>query len=138
MKRLVLTSAFVPVMLISTLVMAQDGTRGNKPVDSQPLMDQVAPTEDMWFYLQEMKRRDDPREAIRRRAEIKSAQRQQRLAAQKWFGWSQGRPSASPTPAMGVYSPTWVGNGVSPYEWVGYGYSTTALRLDLSNGTKQR
>jgi len=138
MKRLVLTSAFVPMMLISSLLMAQDGIRRNQPINSQPSMDQVTPTEEMWFYLQEMQRRDDPREAIRRRAEVKSQQRQQRLAAQKWFGWSQGRPNASPTPAMGVYSPTWVGNGVSPYEWVGYGYTTTAVRINVSSDTKQR
>jgi hypothetical protein len=139
MKRLVLTSAFVPVMLISSLLMAQDGRRVNKAVDSQPSMDQVVPTEGMWYYLQEMQRRDDPREAIRKRAEFKSQQRQYRLAAQKWFGWSQSRPSASPTPTMGVYSPTWVGNGVSPYEWVGYGYTTTAVRINVNaDETKQR
>lgn len=139
MKRLVLTSAFVPVMLIGSLLMAQDGTRGNPTIESQPSMDQIVPTEGMWYYIQEMRRRDDPREAIRKRAELKSAQRQQRLAAQKWFGWSQGRPSASPTPTMGVYSPTWVGNGVSPYEWVGYGYTTTAVRINVNaDDTKQR
>lgn len=139
MKRLVLTSAFVPVMLIGSLLMAQDGTRRNQAIESQPSMDQVVPTEGMWYYIQELRRRDDPREAIRKRAELKSAQRQQRLAAQKWFGWSQGRPSASPTPTMGVYSPTWVGNGVSPYEWVGYGYTTTAVRINVNaDDTKQR
>ena len=138
MKRLVLTSAFLPAMLISSILTAQDLDRMNRPNGQQPTIDQVAQTEDMWFYLQELRRYDDPQVVIRNKSEKKAEQRRQRLAAMKWFGWSQGRPSASPTPWSGVYSPSWVGNGTDPYQWVGYGYTTTAVRVDTTETTKQR
>ncbi|MHB8973533.1 MAG: hypothetical protein ACYC3X_26915 [Pirellulaceae bacterium] len=138
MKRLVLTSAFIPAMLIGSILNAQDLDRINRFKSQQPSMDQVAQTEDMWFYMQELRRYDDPQVAIRAKAAKKADQRRQRLAAMKWFGWSQGRPNASSTPWTGVFSPSWVGNGADPYEWIGYGYTTTAVRVDLTSDTKQR
>ena len=81
-------------------------------------------TQDMWFYLQEQRRHDDPANAVRRRAEFKAEQRDRRLATQKWFGYYNARPQANAVPTMGTYSPTWVGNGANPSHWVG---SSTAL-----------
>ena len=138
MKRLVLISSFLSAMLIGSIVTAQDLDRMNRLKGQQTPEDQVTQTEDMWFYLQELRRYDDPQVIIRSKAEKKADQRRQRLAAMKWFGWSQGRPSASATPWTGVFSPSWVGNGADPYEWIGYGYSTTAIRVDLTDATKQR
>ncbi|MHB8865108.1 MAG: hypothetical protein ACYC6N_22225 [Pirellulaceae bacterium] len=138
MKRLVLTSAFLPAVLIGSILTAQDLDRLNRPQGRQPTLDQVTQTEDMWFYLQELRRYDDPQVVIRNKAERKAEQRRQRLAAMKWFGWSQSRPTANPTPSMGVFSPSWVGNGNDPYNWIGYGYTTTAVRVDTTDATKQR
>jgi hypothetical protein len=76
-------------------------------------------TPELWLYSQELQRHDDPAQAVRRRAEFRADQRSQRLAALKWFGLSNSRPQASPIPLMGVYSPTWVGNGPNRYDWVG-------------------
>ena len=92
----------------------------------------------MWFYMQELRRYDDPQVAIRRKAEKKAEQRRHRLAAQKWFGWSQSRPTASPTPWTGVYSPNWVGNGADPYHWIGNAYLTTAVRVDTNSNNTRR
>jgi hypothetical protein len=91
---------------------AEDGTLAD-------LMPQ--PTEEMWFYLQELRRHDDPQQAIRRGAEFKTAQRRMRIESRKWFGYSPSRPTASPIPTMGVHSPMWVGNTGDPYRWVGGG-----------------
>ena len=138
MRRSVLTLTILPAMLLSSVLVAQDLDKFSRPVGQSPAVDQVAQTEDMWFYLQELRRYDDPQVVIRRKAEQKADQRRQRLAAMKWFGWSQSRPTASSTPWMGVYSPSWVGNGADPYHWVGNAYLTTAIRVDTGSTTTNR
>jgi hypothetical protein len=80
---------------------------------------QVTATPEMWFYEQEMRRYDDPRTAIRANAALKTAQRQARLAAMQWYGFSNSRPLSGCDPFHGVYSPRWVSNGYNPSEWVG-------------------
>ena len=87
-------------------------------------------TPEMWFYLEEQKRHDDPRQAVRRKAEQKAAERSARLAAMKWYGYSNLRPQASATPWMGTYSPYWAGNSWDPYQHVGVGWPGTALRVE--------
>lgn len=78
-----------------------------------------------WLYSQQVRRHDDPAQAVRRNAEMKAAQRSARLNSMHWFGYSNARPQASGVPFMAVYSPVWTGNGYNPYDWVGgsyYGY----------------
>lgn len=86
---------------------------------------QVAATPEMWFYTQELRRYDDPRTAIRDQAAMKTAQRNARLAAMQWYGFSNSRPLSGCDPLHGVYSPRWVSNGYMPSEWVGPAGSTT-------------
>jgi hypothetical protein len=76
-----------------------------------------AVTPELWLYSQELRRHDDPAQAVRRKAEERAQQRTQRLAAMKWYGLSNSRPQASTTPFMSVYSPAWVGNGYNRYDW---------------------
>ena len=80
---------------------------------------QLAPTPEMWFYDQAMRRRSDPHAMVQERAGYDAAQRQRRLATQRWFGISNARPSANVTPLMGAYSPTWVSNSPNPMQWSG-------------------
>jgi hypothetical protein len=87
-------------------------------------------TPELWLYSQEMRRHDDPAQAVRRRAELRADQRSQRLAALKWFGLSNSRPQASPVPLMGVYSPTWVGNGPNRYDWVGVETAAATVHVE--------
>jgi hypothetical protein len=127
----------------------QPATRGNsparQPIVGQPAVGPIAAqgnqfvppnlsittvTPELWVYSQEMRRHDDPAQAVRRKAEARAAQRMQRVAAMKWFGFSNARPQASTTPMMGSYSPAWVGNSPNPYEWVGLDWSSTALIID--------
>ena len=82
-------------------------------------------TPDVWLYSQEWRRHDDPAQAVRRKAEARTAARTQRLEAMRWFGFSNARPQAGVTPFMGVYSPAWAGNGYDRYDWVGTGWPTT-------------
>lgn len=63
------------------------------------------PTESMWLYVQEMRRYDDPRLAVRRNAEARAEQRRARIAASKWLGYSKQRPMVMPTPTTSFYGP---------------------------------
>jgi hypothetical protein len=77
----------------------------------------VTPTPEMWFYEQERSRQDDPKLAVRRRAELRGQQRQDRLASMQWFGMSNSRPTASPTPWFGGWSPYWGSNTYDVLRW---------------------
>src|SRR5262245_47447128 len=70
----------------------------------------MSQTPEMWFYEQQQRRYDDPRVAVREKAEFRGHQRQQRLAAMEWYGFSNSRPRANPTPWGSTYSPQWVGS----------------------------
>ena len=80
---------------------------------------QLTPTPEMWFYDQAMRRRSDPHVLVQEKAGYDAAQRQRRLATQRWFGISNARPSANVTPLMGAYSPSWVSNSPNPMQWSG-------------------
>ncbi len=89
---------------------------------------QVSPTPEMWFYEQYRNDYQDPKMAVRKNAEFRSAQRRHRIAAMKWFGFSNSRPLASPTPWHGDYSPGWRSNNLAyPFQWSGVGGPWIAL-----------
>lgn len=79
-------------------------------------------TPEMWLYMQERDRHDDAKEAVRRKAEYRTAQRQRRIAAREWFGYSNARPAANSDPWMAGYSPHWSANSPQrPDQWIGNG-----------------
>jgi hypothetical protein len=79
-------------------------------------------TPEMWFYEQYMHQYQDPKMAVRARAEFEADQRQRRLAAMRWFGFSNSRPRACSDPMHGDYSPGWTSNNSTyPYRWNGVG-----------------
>ncbi|HVX09831.1 MAG TPA: hypothetical protein VHC22_01395 [Pirellulales bacterium] len=84
-----------------------------------PSMSEMTP--EMWLYTQEMHRREDPKEAVRRKAEFRTAQRQRRMAAREWFGYSNARPAVNPDPfSGGSYSAHWsANNAMRPDQWIG-------------------
>ncbi len=135
MKRLILGVAILPALVLCSVTSAQDLDKLPRAADQGQLQDDGTQSESMWFYLQELRRYDDPQQAVRRKAEQKALQRRQRLAAMKWFGWSPGRPTANPTPGMGNYSPSWLGNGMSPTPWLGNAYLRTTVRLETAERT---
>lgn len=90
---------------------------------------EVTATPEMWFYEQYLRRRMDPKTAVRERAEFKAAQRDRRIAARKWFGFSNARPTASSDPYNGDYSPKWSSNNSRyPYQWNGVGTPLVVIR----------
>ncbi len=116
------------VALLSARAVAQEPTVARRPDESFAVQGgQVAasgvvqPTVSMWFYEQEQRRRDDPKQAIRRRAEFRAQQRQDRLAAMRWYGKSNSRPMVSATPYTAGYSAFWGSNTYNPLRWQAVG-----------------
>ena len=94
-----LAACFLSVTISGATVTAQEADVMASPSDESiadfPSSGEMSP--EMWLYLQEQKRHDDPKQAVRRKAEMRAAQRQNRLAAQRWFGVSNLRPGCKPS-----------------------------------------
>ncbi len=79
---------------------------------------QLAATPEMWFYEQAMQQYQDPKLAVRQKAEYQAAERIRRLTALKWYGISKSRPVVHPNPYYGEYGPAWSsGNFFRPLTW---------------------
>ncbi|MGI6418415.1 MAG: hypothetical protein ACOX1P_22405 [Thermoguttaceae bacterium] len=97
---------------------------------------EVTATPEMWFYQQQVSRHDDPKVAVRRKAEFRSAQRDARLASQRWYGLSNSRPVVSTDPIHGEYSAAWTsGNLYHPYRWTAASPVIVVNRFDRSRST---
>ena len=155
MKRL-LAFSFLASLVLSTSAFAQEETEVREPApvdvagesrDAQPearplaresaaeKLPELNPsqvTPELYLYMQELRRHDDPKQAVRRKAEARAAARDARIAAMKWYGMSNSRPQVNPVPFMGTYSPTWVGNGRDRNDWYGIGWPTVTLRVEQS------
>jgi len=148
MKRL-FASAFLAPLVLATSVLAQEvtdlqepapadvGVHARQPATVKKAHEEKLPelhpnqvTPEFYLYMQELRRHDDPKQAIRRKAEAKTAARDARIAAMKWYGMSNARPQANPVPFMSTYSPTWIGNGNDRYDWYGIYRPSVTLRID--------
>ncbi len=112
------------LVILTTNVTAQDvvvPTVQSSAFGVQGVTGTVSMSPEMWLYLHQEQRAEDPQTIVRRKAQEKSAARRNRIAAKQWFGYSSARPKANPTPWTSQYSPVWVGNGNSPYQWQGNG-----------------
>jgi hypothetical protein len=112
------------VIALARIATAQDSTvhlrRDTEPRQAAPhenTSSVIATTPEMWYYQQEIKRHDDPKMAIRRRAELKAQQRHERLASLQWYGISNARPTVSTSPQFGNYSTYWGSNTYDPLRW---------------------
>ncbi len=94
---------------------------------------ELAPTPEMWFYERYDRDYKDPKMAVRQKAEFRTRQRLRRLAAMKWFGFSNQRPVAFSDPFHWDYSPRWSSNnGTHPFQWNGIGRQWVYMRPDGS------
>lgn len=117
MKRFALFA--VASLMLASIADAQDKSKSAPSLrrDASTSNGATNQTPEMWFYEQERSRWEDPKEAVRRKAEFRSAQRGNRIASSHWYGMSNSRPAANPTPLFGTYSPTWVSNSFDPNRW---------------------
>lgn len=124
--------SWIPLALL-LIALARPCAAQERPFDDEPTNTQAptltfSRTPEMWLYEQERIRYDDPKQAVRRRAELRAAHRSDRLAALKWYGMSNSRPIVNTTPSMGgSYSPYWGSNTYDPYRWRAYS-PTVVLR----------
>ena len=97
----------------------------------------VSATPEMWFYEQHLRQYQDPAVAVRRKAELRSAQRRARLASQRWYGITNSRPTAGTDPFHGDYSPTWTGGNVyHPFRWTHRGPVAITVLNDSTTTTR--
>ena len=105
-----------PANLDAPQAMDDEASR-RAPLWSSPQQGEPSMTSNVWLYLHEERRHDDPQQAIRRKAEAKATARGQRIAALQWYGLSNQRPTASSVPFMGTYSPSWLEGASRPATW---------------------
>ena len=70
-----------------------------------------------WAREQKTAPKQEARTIIQQKAQVRAEQRQARLASMNWYGMSNSRPTASPTPFTSRYSPLWEMPGGMPYSW---------------------
>ena len=145
MKRL-LALASVASLALAVSAFAQEVNEGKEPAPADavrhvareshaeklPELNPSQVTPELYLYMQDLRRHDDPQQAVRRKAEARTAAREARIEAMKWYGMSNARPQANPVPFMGSYSPTWVGSRNERYDWYGLSWPSVSLRVDQS------
>jgi hypothetical protein len=97
----------------------------------------LSPTPEMWFYEQARRQYEDPRTMVRQKAEFKAVHREWRIAARKWFGFSNSRPRVSAEPFYGSRTPHWASNSYDPFAWRGIG-GVTVIREAAATTTQTR
>lgn len=127
------------VVLVAIPALAQDQSGSKRPVFEGSISPgELTPTPEMWFYQQYRNDYQDPKMAVRARAEFRALQRQRRMAALKWFGFSNQRPQCSSDPFHGDWSPTWRSNHTFyPSRWHGTGPAWVVVRPEYY-GTRVR
>ena len=125
----------VMIALYAVLLLSVVPAMADKPttaeLHSAPMISpgELTPTPEMWFYQQYHQQYQDPKTAVRAKAEERSAQRRARLAAMRWFGFSNSRPRAGTDPVHSDYSPAWTSRSANyPYRWGGYGVASVVVR----------
>ena len=122
MKRVLMPACLVIVSAVSVSAPAQQSQPGQQVAETEEAL-----TPEMWFYKQQLERYDDPKTVVRRNAEFQLQQRLARMEALKWYGFSNARPVASPTPFTSMYSPAWQSNWHRPYAWYTSGRPTIVV-----------
>ena len=90
---------------------------------------ELAPTQEMWFYEQYQRQYSDPKSVVRQKAEFHAEERQRRIAALRWYGFSNQRPTAGVDWINSEHAPHWAGSNANlPFSWNGPIMSTTLVK----------
>jgi hypothetical protein len=113
--KLLVSSAIV----IGLVLAAAKATVAQDPFGRATLMDERSQGSDYGHttYAPTTSYQPNVEALIHQRAQERAAQRQMRLAALNWYGMSNSRPTASPTPFSSLYSPVWQMPGGRPFAW---------------------
>ncbi len=90
---------------------------------------ELSATPEMWFYEQALRQYQDPKTAVRQKAEFRVAERQRRLAALKWYGLSNARPRMGSDFVHGDPAASWTsGHAYYPNRWSSSGFGAVLVR----------
>lgn len=92
----------------------------NATLSAQGFVNDNAPSgseRDQTWYQQPGTYQTDTRAIIQQKAQARAAQRNARMASMSWYGMSNARPTAAPTPFTSLYSPVWQQPGGRPFAW---------------------
>lgn len=90
---------------------------------------ELAPTPEMWFYEQYQKQYAEPKTVVRQKAEFRAEERQRRIAALRWYGFSNQRPTANVDWVNADPAPHWAsGNVYTPFRWNGPTMTVTLVK----------
>jgi hypothetical protein len=96
---------------LAALVSAQEVAKPKADALDAPAPDQV----ESWYYRTP---ETTPKKTIpQQKAELRAQQRMARLAAQRWYGFSNARPTVAALPFTSMYRPAWQQPGGRPYRW---------------------
>ena len=115
--RLIIAGIAIAGLLVANMASAQE----KSVIKVAPGQERAAAprlTPEMRAYLDELQRRDEPKQNAKRAAMLKAEQRRARLASQAWYGVSNLRPIANPFPITSSYSPHWAGS-YNDFIWYG-------------------
>lgn len=134
MVRLTWVSLSLSLLAVAAPCAAQDAVYADGRATTAAHVPNVSieRTPEMWLYEQERIRYEDPKAAVRRKAELRAARRADRIATMKWYGMSNSRPRVSSTPTMDTYSPYWGSNTYNPYRWAPFYKGMVVIRADAS------
>ncbi len=95
---------------------------------------ELAPTQEMWFYEQYQKQYTDPKAVVRQKAEFRGEERMRRIAALRWYGFSNQRPMAGVDLIHGDYAPAWSSNNIyHPFRWAGPATTTALVKPSITS-----
>lgn len=106
-------------VLAASLLMNASTAEAQRPERERAPAGVDQPTGDDWYYESNYTPKLDPKTIIHQKAAARAQQRANRIASLAWFGMNNSRPTASPTPLTGIYSPVWQMPGGQPYAWHG-------------------
>jgi len=107
------------MLVISAPAQAED-------FDQKPSVRQDA--DQTWYYQPSTNYQPNPRAIVHQKAMARAQQRAHRMASMSWYGMSNLRPTASPTPFTTMYSPAWQMPGGRPFAWYTTGRPTYVFR----------
>src|SRR3989304_4731520 len=113
---------FIGAALVGSLLVTGAPTRADEfDDDHSPVNQNSSPDRDeSWYYqpsTEPTSYQPNPLAIIHQKALAPGQQRSDRLAALNWYGMSNSRPTAAPTPFTSLYSPVWQAPGAKPFVW---------------------
>jgi hypothetical protein len=110
-----MSKTFIAAIVAGTLFCLGLPVNGEE-LETPPVLNER--TEEDYYQPQVPERYEpDTRAIIRQKAMMRGEQRSARLASLNWYGMSNSRPIAAPTPFTSMYSPAWQMPGGRPFAW---------------------